>query len=333
MVSALDLIQKFPRCRIAVLGDVMLDVYLWGQVTRISPEAPVPVVNVIRRTTCPGGAANVMRNIATLGARAVAFGACGADAAGGLLEDELKKLGVDTSFLVRTPARCTTEKRRIVAGNQQLMRVDYEDASPIGEEVRAAVIEPLLRQIRERAVDAVIFEDYAKGLLSTEMVAEIVAAARENGIITALDPKPGRLAPVPGITVMKPNRSEAFALAKIAETIPSGAPEADENLKKVAAVIAEKWAPEQLLISLASQGMALFSHNGVDVIPTRAREVYDVSGAGDTVISVYTLALASGASPCVAAELANRAAGVVVGKVGTAPIFAEELRAEMENLR
>lgn len=326
----LDLIERFPKCRVAVVGDVMLDVYLWGQTSRISPEAPVPIVNVRKRTACPGGAANVMRNVTTLGGQVIAFGAIGHDAAGEILLDEMHNFGIDTRHLVTTPDRCTTEKRRILAGHQQLLRVDFEDSSPISQSVCDAVAAPLLKMISEHQIDAVIFEDYAKGLLTTELVSEIARAAQRENIITALDPKPGRLAPVQGITVMKPNRSEAFSMAGLPEMPPADTPEQDENLQIVARKLADKWAPGQLLISLASQGMALFADNRVSVIPTRAREVYDVSGAGDTVIATYTLALCAGADPRPAAELANRAAGIVVGKVGTAPIYRNEIIAEVE---
>ncbi len=330
--SFLDLLNAFANSRVAVLGDMMLDVYLWGQATRISPEAPVPVVNIRKQTACPGGAANVMRNISTLGGKVIAFGAIGNDAAGETLCAEMHKLGIDTQHLVATPGRCTTEKRRVIAGHQQLMRVDFEETSALDSSIRDAVGAPLLKLIAGHEIDAIIFEDYAKGLLSTELVREIADAAAKENIITALDPKPGRLMPVKNITVMKPNRGEAFAMAGIPETPVAETPQKDENLQLVAKSLAEKWAPKQLLISLAAQGMALFADGTVEVIPTRAREVYDVSGAGDTVISTYTLALCAGATPYQAAELANRAAGVVVGKVGTAPIYKQELIAELEAL-
>ncbi len=324
-------VDKFSARRAAVVGDLMLDVYLWGQATRISPEAPVPVVNVRRRTACLGGAANVMRNLATLGAQVVAFGAIGEDESAAEIRRDLETQNIDSRFLVVTPDRCTTEKRRVLAGSQQLLRVDFEDNSPLPDAVRAAVAAPVKELIRKREIEVLIFDDYAKGLLSTELVAELAALANSCGIITALDPKPGRLEPVPDLTVMKPNRSEAFAMAKMSDPGAVADPYQDEALQAVAAKLMQKWQPKQLLISLAAQGMAIFSRDGgMKVIPTRAREVYDVSGAGDTVIATYTLAIASGADPVIAAQLANTAAGVVVGKVGTAPITRAELVAELE---
>lgn len=323
--------EKFSSCRVAVLGDLMLDVYLWGQVTRISPEAPVPVINVRKRTSCLGGAANVMRNIASLGGKVFAFGALGCDASGKEIREKMREIGIDDSMVVDIPDRCTTEKRRVVSGQQQLLRVDYEETSEIDADTRRKIIAPLLKMIAAHQIDAVIFEDYAKGLLGHDMVEEVAAAAAKNGIVTALDPKPGKLAPVKGITVIKPNRSEAFAMANIPESAARGAAGNDADLKTVAGRLMQIWEPEQLLISLASQGMALFSSRGGDpeIIPTQAREVYDVSGAGDTVIATYTLALISGATPAEAAMFANLAAGVVVGKIGTAPILKAELVAEL----
>ena len=324
--------EKFSSCRVAVLGDLMLDVYLWGQVSRISPEAPVPVVNVRKRTSCLGGAANVMRNLATLGGKVFAFGALGADQTGAEIRKLLREIGIDDSMVVDIPGRCTTEKRRVVSGQQQLLREDYEETTPLDEATRQKIIAPLLKMIAAKELDAVIFEDYAKGLLGHEMVESVARAAAAAGIVTALDPKPGKLAPVKGITVIKPNRSEAFAMAGIPESAARGTPGNDDDLKAVAGKLMEIWAPEQLLISLASQGMALFSRDGgaPELIPTQAREVYDVSGAGDTVIATFTLALVSGATPAEAAMCANLAAGVVVGKIGTAPILKDELVAELK---
>ena len=315
--SLAEIIRSFPERRIAVLGDLMLDVYLWGRVSRISPEAPVPVVNVVNRTCCLGGAANVMRNVSTLGARAFAFGVVGRDQTGDELSGELGRHRIGTEGVLRDDSRRTTEKRRVIAGAQQLLREDYEDVHAASDEIRRGMVDRIAGLIRGGGVDAVIFEDYKKGLLT--------------GVVTALDPKPGSVAPVKGISIMKPNRSEAFALAGMADTSEAVHPLEDRNLAEVARRLLETWEPEHLLISLASQGMALFGRDGgVDVIPTRAREVFDVSGAGDTVTATFTLSLVSGATPVEAAELANRAAGVVVGKVGTAPIHYEELEKALE---
>lgn len=322
----LHIMESFPKCRIAVIGDLMLDVYLWGRVSRISPEAPVPVINVSRRNCCLGGAANVMRNVITLGARAFAFGVTGRDQTGEELAAELRKHDICTDGVCCDESRRTTEKRRVIAGVQQLLREDYEDLHAVPDEIRHNMVNRVADLIRHKEIDAVIFEDYKKGMLTGWMLEELIAEAKKAGIVTALDPKPGSVSPVRGLTVMKPNRAEAFALAGMEDTCDGILPQEDRRLAEVARRLLAEWQPEHLLISLASQGMALFCSNGeTRMIPTRAREVFDVSGAGDAVTATYALALVSGATPVEAAELANRAAGVVVAKVGTAPIHRDEL--------
>ena len=324
--NELNILSRFKNAKAAVLGDMMLDVYVWGQVNRISPEAPVPVVSVTKRTSCLGGAANVMRNIATLGAQAEGFGVIGSDDSGKEVISELKQAGISPAGVLISEDRPTTEKCRIMASGQQLLRIDKENIAPVSDEIRRKLVNSIIDRIRTQAIDAVIFEDYAKGLLASWMLEEIVAEARKFHVVTALDPKPGGLEPVKGLTFIKPNRLEAFAMAKVQDKAPGADPGSDPVLAGVAAQLLDQWEPEHLLISLASQGMALFHRNRTpEVIPTRAREVFDVSGAGDTVTASYTLALACGADPVTAAEIANRAASVVVAKVGTAPIMYKEL--------
>lgn len=323
-------VTRFDRGRIAVVGDLMLDVYLWGNVTRISPEAPVPVVNVKKRTFCLGGAGNVMRNISTLGGQALAFGAVGDDASGREVLAGLREYRIGADGMVSTGSRRTTEKCRIVAGAQQLLRADFEETAPLDDALRSQMVDRISALIADGKIDAVIFDDYAKGVLSSWMLEKIIAAAHAHGVITLLDPKPkaGGVTPVAGLTVLKPNRSEAFALAGINDDNFSGAPEDNRLLRQAAEKISEAWQPEYLLVSLASQGMALFQGGELRrVIPTRAREVFDVSGAGDTVAASCALALATGCDAASAAEIANFAAGVVVGKIGTAPVFKDELLA------
>ena len=329
-ISRLEaVISGFSGKRIAVLGDVMLDVYLWGKVTRISPEAPVPVVNVERRTSFLCAAANVMRNVATLGAKSFGFGMVGADPTGDEVIQALGEYRIDAAAVLRDANRRTTEKKRVIAGGQQLFREDYEDTFSADDGLRRKLVDGIIDLIRKRELDAVIFEDYNKGMLAEWMLEEIIVEAKKAGVVTALDPKPNSMRPVRGITVIKPNRLEAFALAGRPDR--SGgtvAPAQDRELTAVAAELLNAWEPEHLLISLAAQGMALYDrrHPEPQVIPTRAREVFDVSGAGDTVTATFALSLVSGATPVEAAELANRAAGVVVAKVGTVPVLFEELK-------
>jgi len=321
-----ELVQAFPGKRIAVIGDLMLDVYVWGRATRISPEAPVPIVQVKNRTQCLGGAANVMRNVATLGGSSEAFGMIGDDSNGKAMLGMLNDYHIGTTGVMVDPARRTTEKQRIIAGTQQLLRIDYEDLEEAPATCRQGIVDRVKALLRDRALDAVIFEDYAKGLLESGMAQEIVDAARAAGVIVALDPNPKHPLLLKGLTVMKPNRAEAFALAGRYSGDTGAAPEQDAELKAVADFLMAEWHPEYLLISLAAQGLALFDrHGGFTVIPTLAREVFDVSGAGDTVIAAYTLALTAGATGVEAARIANHAAGIVVGKVGTVPVAAAEV--------
>ncbi len=327
-----NLLARFANLRVAVVGDLMLDVYLWGQVSRISPEAPVPVVNMTKRTSCLGGAGNVMSNLSCLGGRVTAFGVVGKDACGEEIRQLLENQGIDASGILVDPSRRSTEKRRVVAGGQQLLREDFEDRFPLSESLRRQMVDRLVALVKAGKLDAVIFEDYAKGVLERSMLEDIISAARERGVITALDPKPGGVPPASGLTVIKPNRGEAFALSEVKDEFPDQPPEQDPSLTLAAEKLFSLWDSDQLLISLASQGMALFRKGEAvpTVIPTRAREVFDVSGAGDTVTATYTMALAAGADPGRAAEIANLAAGVVVGKMGTAPIHTAELKQAVE---
>lgn len=329
-----DIFSRFSSSRVAVIGDLMLDVYLWGQVNRISPEAPVPVVNIKKREARLGGAANVIRNLGTLEAGKVyAFGAVGDDEAGREVTKLLSGTGFHTAGVICDTTRPTTEKRRVMAGGQQMLREDHEECAPLNDELRQKMISPLIDLIRRKEVDAVIFEDYAKGVLSSWMLEEVLVETRKAGIPTALDPKPGNLEPVKGLTAIKPNRLEAFALAGLQDPGPDGPPEEDAELRKAAEIIENSWAPEYLLLSLAAQGLGIFKeHKWHKIIPTRAREVFDVSGAGDTVTASFVLATTAGADAALAAEIANCAAGVVVGKVGTAPIMKEELIAAWKGM-
>lgn len=320
-------IPKFHDCRIAVLGDLMLDAYVWGRATRLSQEAPVPVVRAERDSTAPGGAANVVRNLVSLGAQAYAFGLVGEDQAGRDLLAALQAGGADTSGVIADATRPTTVKTRVLAGTQQVVRIDREVTDPLPGELRAQLAERLRRVVEAGQVDAVIIEDYAKGVLSRDLVQEVVEFCNRAGVFVTLDPHPSNRFDVKGLRLMTPNRSEAFALAGAYYQSGALPVASDAPLLAVGRRLNETWGPELLLVTLGAKGMALFAGDAPPVhIPTQAIEVFDVSGAGDTVMAVFVLALASGASPTDAACLANSAAGIVVAEVGTAAVTPEELR-------
>ncbi len=326
-----QILDNSGRTRIAVLGDLMLDVYVSGSASRLSQEAPVPVVRVRNFETRLGGAANVMRNLTSMGAGKVfAFGIIGQDADGDTVRSLLQKENVDTFGLLAIPGRRTTVKQRVIAASQQVVRLDFEETNPIEESVRAELVKRITGMIREKAVDAIIFEDYAKGLLERDMLQQITDVANEYGVFTSLDPHPGHDMRVQNLSLMTPNRSEAFGLAGIFCFDPTPVVEEDANLKQVAANVLKSWQPESLLITLGHQGMALFKRqtpSSLFAIPTVAREVFDVCGAGDTVIALYTLCRAAGADEEEAAVISNHAAGIVVGKAGTSVTTPGEMLA------
>ncbi|MCX7886599.1 MAG: D-glycero-beta-D-manno-heptose-7-phosphate kinase [Verrucomicrobiae bacterium] len=317
-------LKRFPRQHILVVGDVMLDQFIWGKVTRISPEAPVPVVEVQRESYFPGGAANVARNLRALGARVSVLGVIGSDQSGQTLRELLAEGGIDTSGLLTDVRRPTTVKTRVVAHHQQVVRFDREQTAPLLSEQEDALARCYVRALQE--ADAVIFEDYGKGVLSQRLFDRLHEQARRCGKITSADPNPRHLLRYRGLTAITPNRLEAFVAAGVTPAEPAGEVLEDRALLQVGEILLKKWRPQNLLITLGEQGMCLFrAGKPPHHIPTVAREVFDVSGAGDTAIATFTLALAAGAGAVEAAVIANHAAGVVVGKVGTATCSPQEL--------
>jgi len=305
----------------------MLDRYIWGRANRISQEAPVPVVLVEGETYAPGGAANVVRNVTSLGAKAMAFGVVGADEHGTRLSGWLGESGVDIDGVLPIRDRQTTVKTRVFAGSQQVVRVDREETLPIDADMQGRLIDALAGKMRNNAVDAVILEDYAKGALTVELARAVIEVADECGVLVALDPHPGHAFEVKGLRLMTPNRMEAFALAGVYHDRGGAVPVLeDDRLLEVGRRLLGDWGMEHLLVTLGADGMALFTRGErPEHVSTRAREVYDVSGAGDTVMATFVLALLSGASPLQAACVANHAAGLVVAEVGTAAVTAEDL--------
>ena len=315
--------------RILTAGDLMLDEFIWGKVSRISPEAPVPVVAVDRETSYPGGAANVARNLYEFTANTSVFGLAGEDAAGARLRDLLAAGGIGMEGVVNR-AGPTTVKTRIIARTQQVVRVDRELVEPAGPAQRKALLAALDAALPQ--ADGVILEDYGKGFFDEEMSGEIIRRARAAGCVVAVDPNPGNPLAWHGATVVKPNRHEAFAAAGLPWSEPASHPLEDKQLLTAGETLLAKWEADQLLITLSELGMLLLTkEGGRHHTPTRAREVFDVSGAGDTAIALYTLALCAGATPVEASEIANHASGVVVGKLGTATLTPAELLASFEN--
>ncbi len=331
--QAEQLSQTWSTKRVGVLGDLMLDRYVWGEARRISQEAPIPVVAVKRTTARPGGAANVLLNLTTLGAQALAFGVVGADAAGEELAALLEESGIDAGGVTVDAGRKTTEKTRIIAGTQQVVRVDTEETHPLAGDAAALLVHAITDAITGGAIDALILEDYAKGVFGPALLTQVLEMAHAHSVPVAMDPHPANRFTAKGLTLMTPNRLEAFALAGHYHRDPVFPITEDTALAEVADTLNRQWGVENLLITLGSGGMALFrEQDAPHHIPTRAREVYDVSGAGDTVIASFMLALLAGASPDEAAVISNHAAGVVVGKVGTAPCNGDELLDSFDEL-
>jgi len=309
-----------------IIGDLMLDEFVWGKVGRISPEAPVPVVEVTSESFYPGGAANVARNLRQFAEDVAVIGMTGQDHSGEQLRGLLAREKIDMSNAIEEVSFRTIVKTRIIAQHQQVVRVDRERImSPSPKQVA-----DIVGAVHDRlpAVDAIIFEDYGKGFLTSELVAGICRDANAAGKIVAADPNSRHLIDWPGITVATPNRSEAFFAAGIPLRDADVSPKEDVDLAQVGEALLKKWNAKYLLITLGEHGMMLFQRNErPHHVPTKARQVFDVSGAGDTATAMFTLALCGGAAPEEAAEIANHASAVVIGKLGTATVTREELAA------
>ncbi len=314
------------RTRILVLGDVMLDQFIWGSVSRISPEAPVPVVEFARESYMPGGAANVARNLSALKVKTDLLSAVGNDPAGAQLKALLGEQSVGCRGLLAFPERPTSIKTRIVAHQQQVVRVDRESKQPLAPGDSQKILRALEKQLP--TADAVIVGDYGKGVVTQPLLEGVKGLCHELGVWLSLDPKPVHHLNLAALSLITPNRKEAFELAAIKDDTRTTNPLDDTNLMRVAERLLHELRPALLLITLGDLGMLLCQRDQPPFhIPTVAQEVFDVSGAGDTVIASFTMAIAAGASPVEAAIISNHAAGVVVGKVGTAIVTPDELLA------
>jgi D-glycero-beta-D-manno-heptose-7-phosphate kinase len=318
-----DILGRGASTRILVIGDVILDEFVWGDVSRISPEAPVPVVRVTGESWYPGGAANVARNVRQFTAHVDVAGVTGDDEHGRRLGALLAAEGIGTGGILIDGERCTVVKTRVLAKHQQVVRVDREKIAPLGGELEARAVEHLRRLASE--ADAVIVSDYAKGFLGQTLADELRRIAAETRCIVTVDPSPANPLDWRGVTAIKPNRGEALRAAGYVEGRGG-------DMRAIGTKLLETWTAGIVLLTLGEEGMLLFERGAEPYhTPTRAREVYDVSGAGDTAIAVFTLALAAGASAREAAELANQASGIVVGKLGTATVGGEELAASLDS--
>jgi len=321
---ARQILSAAAKTRVLVLGDVMLDQFIWGSVARISPEAPVPILDFERESFMPGGAANVARNLTALNVPTELFGAIGNDDAGRELLKLLAGQKIGCAGLVTNSARHTSVKTRIVAHKQQVVRIDRETRDGLDARLTGKLIAAVKSKLPK--TDAVIVGDYGKGVVTQPLLNEIKSLCRARGVWLSLDPKPVHELNLSGLSLITPNRKEIFELANLPDETRHANPLADKNLMLAAQWLLVELHPAVLLITLGELGMLLCQRGQKPFhIPTVAQEVFDVSGAGDTVIATFTLAIAAGASPLEAAILSNHAAGIVVGKIGTATTSPEEL--------
>ena len=325
-----QILDRAAGKRIVVIGDLMLDEFVWGKVGRISPEAPVPVVEVTGESFFPGGAANVARNLREFLDHVSVIGLMGKDRNGQRLRQLLAEHKIDMSDSIEDEKFPTIVKTRIIARHQQVVRVDREEiAHPTTAQV-GKVVAALRKRLPN--LDAIIFEDYGKGFVTRELVAQIAHEARAAKKIVTADPNPHNLIDWSGMTAVKPNRTEAFLAAGIPNCDSELLPNKDVDLVRAGKDLLRKWAAQYLLITLGEDGVMFFEKGKrPHHIPTKARDVFDVSGAGDTAIAMFTLALVCNATPLEAAQIANHASAVVVGKLGTATVTRDQLVSSFEH--
>jgi D-beta-D-heptose 7-phosphate kinase / D-beta-D-heptose 1-phosphate adenosyltransferase len=317
------LLSSFPRCRIAVIGDLMLDEYLWGHIERISPEAPVPILNVVRRSSTLGGAGNVVENLRGFGAEVIVFGVVGEDQTGQQVRDLLRSHGADTAGVITDAPRKSTRKVRLMSleHGQQVFRLDEESTSTLDAGVENKII-GMIRAMTD-GIQAIVCSDYLKGVLSKSVLAAAFEVARERGVRSIVAPKDSEPEKYRGAHVLMPNSRELMQLVRAID-------KSDDSMQRSARQLIADLSLEGLVVTRGSEGMSLFEGTNNDFrkvdIPTTARSVYDVTGAGDTAIAAFAAAVASGSDLETAARVANIAAGVKVGKRGTASVSLEEIR-------
>ncbi len=321
------LFSEFANIKAGVIGDIMLDTYLWGHVERISPEAPVPVVTLDRREYRIGGAGNVALNLACLGARVSSFSVLGRDADGELLEGLLANYGIDTSYHLKSPARITTNKARVMGRTQQMMRLDSETPRDLTQEEQDELLAQIRRYIETEQPQVMIFEDYNKGVLTDALIRETLALCRQHRIITAVDPKRKNFFSYEGVTIFKPNLKEVReGLNLLLEDVQL------PGLEQVHGQLAEKIRHQISFITLSEKGVFYQDGDHAAIIPSHVRNIADVSGAGDTVIAVASLVFAVTRDAALMAEIANLAGGLVCEEVGTAAVSKSRLLQECGDL-
>ena len=325
-----QILDRASSKRLLVIGDLMLDEFVWGKVGRISPEAPVPVVEVTGESFFPGGAANVARNLREFIEKVSVIGMVGNDRSGQHLRELMGRCKIDMADSVEDEKFPTIVKTRIIARHQQIVRVDREKIVRPSPAQIAKVVTAVKRKLSN--YDAIIFEDYGKGFLSRELVSQVAREARAARKIVTADPNPHNLIDWSGMTAVKPNRAEAFLAAGIPSRDSDAAPKKDVDLVRAGKELLQKWNVQFLLVTLGEHGVMFFEKGKrPHHLPTKARDVFDVSGAGDTAIAMFTLALVCNATPLEAAQIANHASAVVVGKLGTATVTRAELIASFEH--
>jgi len=313
--------------RVVVIGDIMLDTYLWGNVERISPEAPVPVVALKKKELRVGGAANVALNTAALGAITSVISVTGDDMDGKDLEQLLAEKGIDTSYVIRSSARITTNKTRVMSRNQQMMRLDAEMTHDISAELEEALINKVKEYFSSHKPDVVVFEDYNKGVLTEKVINELIAFCRKEKVVTAVDPKKKNFLSYKGVTIFKPN------LKEVREGLHLQQEQTDlSSLQQMHEALQQHLQHEISFITLSEKGVFYKQGDQARIIPTHIRNIADVSGAGDTVIAVASLAYAMSKDMHLAAEMANIAGGLVCEEVGTVAINKEKFLGECELL-
>ncbi|MBU6261866.1 MAG: carbohydrate kinase [Bacteroidetes bacterium] len=322
-----QLFIDFSKLKVVIIGDVMLDTYWWGQVDRISPEAPVPVVALQRKEHRVGGAANVALNTVALGAQTTIVSVIGTDADGALLQSLFEAQNIDTQYLLSTPSRITTNKTRVMSRNQQMMRLDAEITTPIASDIEKALLQKFTDCLNTQKPDIVIFEDYDKGVLTPAIIKEAIAICTERNIVMSVDPKKNNFLAYKGVTLFKPNLKEVKEGLQV--PIPSVTL---DNLRLVHTALQTHLAHQISLITLSEKGMFFDTGDVAKIIPTHIRSIADVSGAGDTVIAVASLVYAATKNIELATEMANIAGGLVCEEVGTAAINKSRLLAECKLL-